>query len=59
MGVPVSFMDKYCPEQFEILGVMTGAKGEGLTNGSDGRVKFYVNGKGVYARILICKKADV
>ena len=21
MGVPISFMDKYCPEQFEILGM--------------------------------------
>lgn len=21
MGVPISFMDKYCPEQFEILGI--------------------------------------
>ena len=24
MGVPISFMDKYCPEQFEILGVEFG-----------------------------------
>ena len=21
MGVPISFLDKYCPEQFEILGI--------------------------------------
>jgi hypothetical protein len=21
MGVPISFLDKYCPEQFEILGL--------------------------------------
>lgn len=34
---------------------MSGAKGENLTNGTDGRAKFYVNGKGVYARILIKK----
>lgn len=59
MGVPISFLDKYCPEQFEIEGIMTGAKGEGLTNGNDGRAKFYVNEKGVYARILIRKKAGV
>lgn len=56
MGVPITFLDKYNPEQFEILGIMTGAKGEGLTNGNDGRAKFYVNGKGVYARILIRRK---
>ena len=24
MGVPISFLDKYCPEQFEILGLTTG-----------------------------------
>lgn len=36
--------------------MMSGAKGEGLTNGNDGRAKFYVNRKGVYARILIRKK---
>lgn len=41
--------------QFEIIGLMSGAKGENLTNGNDGRAKFYVNGKGVYARILIKK----
>ena len=56
IGVPISFLDKYCPEQFEILGMMSGAKGEGLTNGNDGRANFYVNNKGVYARILIRAK---
>ena len=56
IGVHISFLDKYCPEQFEILGIMSGAKGEGLTNGNDGRTKFYVNNKGVYARILIRAK---
>lgn len=106
MGVPITFFDKYCPTQFEIVGMaagnsavnnfgasagykkhvndrggcgvingkptyaricirrkvqfeivglMSGARGEGLINGNDGRVKFYVNGKGVYARILIRK----
>lgn len=56
MGVPITFLDKYCPEQFEIVGLMSGAKGENLTNGNDGRAKFYVDGKGVYARILIRKR---
>ena len=32
---------------------MTGAKGETLINGNDGRAKFYLNDKGVYARLLI------
>lgn len=35
---------------------MSGAKGECLINGNDGRPKFYLNGKGVYARILIKRK---
>lgn len=56
MGVPISFLDKYCPTQFEIAGLMSGGKGENLTNGNDGRPKFYVNGKGVYARVLIRRK---
>ena len=55
MGVPISFLDKYCPNQFRILGIMSGAKGETFTNGNDNRAKFYLNGKGVYARILIQK----
>lgn len=55
MGVPITFLDKYCPTQFEIVGIMSGAKGECFTNGNDGRTKFYINDKGVYARILIKK----
>ncbi len=56
MGVPITFLDKFSPDQFEILGLMSGAKGDGLTNGNDGRAKFYVKGKSVYARILIRNK---
>lgn len=56
LGVPITFLDKYNPNQFEIIGLMSGAKGENLTNGNDGRAKFYVNNKGVYARILIRHK---
>lgn len=41
------------PVQFEIVGLMSGAKGENLTNGNDNRAKFYINNKGVYARLLI------
>lgn len=32
MGVPISFMDKYCPEQFEILGASE-SEGVGFSNG--------------------------
>jgi len=44
------------PAQFEIIGIMNGVKGETFTNGNDGRAKFYLNDKGVYARILIRRK---
>ena len=52
MGVPISFLDKYCPEQFEILGHEHDLKG----NGGEGITQFVANGKGVYKRILIRKK---
>lgn len=43
-------------KNFEITSMMNGAIGEGLTNGDDGRAKFYTNGKSVYARVLIRRK---
>ena len=45
MGVPVSFLHKYCPEQFEILG------NEYDLNIERGRG--YVDGKRLYGRIFI------
>ena len=56
MGVPITFLDKYNPDQFEIIGLMSGAKDSSLINGDDGRPKFYIDGKGVYARVLIHNK---
>ena len=35
---------------------MSGAKGDVFTNGTDGRAKFYINNKGVYARVLIKRR---
>lgn len=51
MGVPITFMDKYCPDQFEIVGV--------LNHGCDSEydlAKPTLNGKDLYSRILIRKK---
>jgi len=48
MGVPITFMDKYNPEQFEILG------NEYDLNIEKGRG--YINGKRMYSRIFIKKK---
>ena len=51
MGVPISYLDKYCPEQFEI---------KGLDRYVDDNPKyghrFTINQKETYARILIRKK---
>lgn len=30
MGVPITFLDKYCPKQFEIVSFRKGANGEDL-----------------------------
>lgn len=56
MGVPISFLDKYCPEQFEIVGTSD--------RGGDGKIEHLklpharydapvVNGNGQYKRIFI------
>ena len=34
MGVPITFMDKYCPEQFEILGLSIGSLFDGNALGT-------------------------
>ena len=52
MGVPISFLDVYCPTQFEIVGIMSGAKSKDFTLGDDNK-KFRFKGKEVYARLLI------
>ncbi|MBQ0090897.1 MAG: adenine-specific methyltransferase EcoRI family protein [Prevotellaceae bacterium] len=50
MGVPITFLDKYCPEQFEIIG----HEHDLLGNGGDVHInQFEINGKGTYKRILI------
>ena len=51
MGVPITFMDKYSPDQFEIIGAMTTTKVDEYNFGYP-----YVNGVKLYARILIRNK---
>lgn len=56
MGVPISFLDKYCPEQFEIVNCNDFRKNEKVRFKSHGLVKDKegaINGKPVYVRILI------
>jgi len=54
MGVPITFMDKYNPEQFEIVGLIAGnIKGMAGIKSSSGKDGPYINGKLKYGRILI------
>ena len=53
MGVPITFMDKYNPEQFEILGL-----DRYIADNPKPGHRFTINGKEIYARILIRKIAD-
>lgn len=46
MGVPITFLDKYCPDQFEIVRFRKGDDDKDLS----------VNGVYTYSRILIRKK---
>lgn len=57
MGVPITFMNKHNPKQFDVLGIMnTGEKNEGirLPNTSHGRP--IVNGVEKYLRVIIKRK---
>lgn len=57
MGVPITFIEKYNPSQFEIIGAdHEYAKPIRLANGKLGNYRFYINGKRLYSRILIKRK---
>ena len=52
MGVPITFIDKYNPEQFEILGI-----DRVLVEELTGKVsRFKINDKEIYARVIIKNK---
>ncbi len=56
MGVPITFLDKYCPDQFEILGNSEMFAEPVTINGKLGTGRFYINGKRMYDRILIRRR---
>lgn len=61
MGVPISFLDKYSPEQFEIVGsdfeVKDGKLPHIVNPSWKGKLdRGYINGRRIYSRILIKKK---
>lgn len=59
IGVPISFLDKYCPDQFEIIGATESeGKGfsDGLWNAESGIAQATILNERVYKRIFIRKK---
>lgn len=64
MGVPVTFMDKYCPEQYEIIGIsltLATTKPANLPKSQQGGPAFYLQKEDgyqrLYPRIVIRKKS--
>ena len=59
MGVPISFLSKYSPEQFEIVGA-TESEGKGFSNGlwneRSSASQALINNEKVYKRIFIKRK---
>ena len=59
MGVPITFLDRYCPEQFEILGASE-SEGSGFSNGlwraESGVAQPMVDARRVYKRIFIRRR---
>ena len=61
MGVPITFLDKYNPDQFEILGsdydVKTGVLAWLIRKGWGGKLdRGYIDGRRKYSRLLIRKR---
>ncbi len=56
MGVPITFLDKYCPKQFEIVGASE-SEGKGFSCGlwhkDSTKAQPVVNGKRTYKRLFI------
>lgn len=56
MGVPISFLDKYCPEQFEIIdGIGRYSILDNEKTKSDGKYLSMIDGKAQYFRLIIKK----
>ncbi len=53
MGVPITFLDKYNPDQFEILGDSRFHDGQDFSDDIN-----YLNGKLLYRRLLIKRRQD-
>ena len=57
MGVPLTFLYKYNPNQFEVLGIMnTGEENPGIRLPNTAHGRPIINGEEKYLRVLIKRK---
>lgn len=57
MGVPITFMDKYSPDQFEIIGLIAGnIRGLAGIESKIGKDGPYINGRLKHGRVLVRNK---
>lgn len=56
MGVPITFLDKYNPDQFKIIGISGNLANPLLIDGKRKTGRFYINGRRLYDRIAIRNK---
>ena len=60
MGVPITFLEKYNPEQFTVVGLAAGnSKGMAGSPSKTGKDGPYIDGKLKYGRIIIKAKAPI
>ena len=50
MGVPITFLDKYCPSQFEILGMANNVRSIGC------ECRTIIEGQPIYNRVIIKRR---
>lgn len=58
MGVPITFLDKYSPEQFEIIGISGELAEPIIINNHKHSGRFYINGQRLYDRLIIKYKKN-
>ena len=56
MGVPITFLDKYNPEQFDIIGISGNLANAIMIEGKRKAGRFYIGNKRLYDRIVIKRK---
>ena len=56
MGVPISFLYRYCPQQFEIVGISGDLAKSIIVEGKKRTGRFYIDGHRLYDRVVIRKR---